>query len=143
LVLEVTETGILSDPIRADIVLRTLRGLGVEISIDDYGTGNASLGYLKRLQIDELKIDRSFVSNIDNDDHDRIIVRSTIELALALGLRVVAEGIEDEPTAAALREFGSVVGQGYHLGRPALPEQIQATLGEPQRAASSRRTAID
>lgn len=142
-VLEVTETGILSDPIRADIVLRTLRGLGVEISIDDYGTGNASLGYLKRLQIDELKIDRSFVSNIDNDDHDRIIVRSTIELALALGLRVVAEGIEDEPTAAALREFGSVVGQGYHLGRPALPEQIQATLGEPRRAASSRRTATD
>ncbi|PKQ17757.1 MAG: GGDEF-domain containing protein, partial [Actinobacteria bacterium HGW-Actinobacteria-8] len=134
LVLEVTETGILSDPIRADIVLRTLRGLGVEISIDDYGTGNASLSYLKRLEIDELKIDRSFVSNIDNDDHDRIIVRSTIELALALGLRVVAEGIEDEPTSVALRTLGDVIGQGYHLGRPALPEVVEATLRLERRA---------
>jgi diguanylate cyclase (GGDEF)-like protein len=128
LVLEVTETGILSDPVRADIVLRTLRGLGVEISIDDYGTGNASLGYLKRLEIDELKIDRSFVSNSDNNDHDRIIVRSTIELALALGLRVVAEGIEDEPTAVSLRAMGGVIGQGYHLGRPASAEGIGIRL---------------
>lgn len=128
LVLEVTETGILSDSLRADIVLRTLRGLGVEISIDDYGTGNASLSYLKRLEIDELKIDRTFVSNIDNDDHDHIIVRSTIELALALGLRVVAEGVEDEPTAAALRALNGVIGQGYHLGRPASPEVIEARL---------------
>jgi len=140
LVLEVTETGILSDPIRADIVLRTLRGLGVEISIDDYGTGNASLGYLKRLEIDELKIDRSFVSNIDNDDHDRIIVRSTIELALALGLRVVAEGVEDEPTSAALRALGGVIGQGYHLGRPASPEVVETTLKLERRANARGKT---
>lgn len=140
LVLEVTETGILSDPIRADIVLRTLRGLGVEISIDDYGTGNASLSYLKRLEIDELKIDRTFVSNIDNDDHDRIIVRSTIELALALGLRVVAEGIEDEPTSEALRALGGVIGQGYHLGRPALPEVVEATLKLERKANARGKT---
>ncbi|SEJ59795.1 putative bifunctional diguanylate cyclase/phosphodiesterase [Demequina mangrovi] len=119
LVLEVTETGILSDPIRADLVIRELRQLGVAIAIDDYGTGNASLNYLRRLQIDELKIDRSFVSNIQADDHDLIIVRSTIELALALGLRVVAEGVEDAPTAVALAELGPVIAQGFHLGRPA------------------------
>jgi diguanylate cyclase (GGDEF)-like protein len=143
LVLEVTETAILSDPIRADAVIKTLRGLGVEISIDDYGTGNASLSYLKRLEIDELKIDRSFVSNIRTDDHDMIIVKSTIGLALALGLRVIAEGIEDGPTTAALRELGGVLGQGYHLGRPGLAEQIGARLADEQRAAARTTTASE
>ena len=128
LVLEVTETGIFSDATRADLVIRSLRELGVAIAIDDYGTGNASLGYLKRLEIDELKIDRSFVSSVGTDAHDLIIVRSTIELALELGLRVVAEGIETEETTAALREFGGVIGQGYHLGRPSGPDAIQARL---------------
>jgi len=128
LILEVTETGILSDPIRADAVIRTLRSRGVEISIDDYGTGNASLSYLKRLEVDELKIDRSFVSNMGNDEQDLIIVRSTIALALALGLRVVAEGIEDGKTTAALSEMGGVIGQGYHLGRPAGSASIDQRL---------------
>jgi diguanylate cyclase (GGDEF)-like protein len=137
LVLEVTETGILSDPARTDAVIRSLRELGVAISIDDYGTGNASLGYLKRLEIDELKIDRSFVSNISTDSHDLIIVRSTVELALALGLRVVAEGIEDEPTTEALREFGSVIGQGYHLGRPVAAEGIEARLEAERRVTAT------
>ncbi|UPU89497.1 EAL domain-containing protein [Demequina sp. TMPB413] len=142
LVLEVTETGILSDPARADVVIRALRAMGVEISIDDYGTGNASLSYLKRLEIDELKIDRSFVCDIRSDDHDLIIVRSTIELALALGLRVVAEGIEDEPTATTLRAMGRVIGQGYHLGEPNSAEQMEARLrGEAQTAAAARQAA--
>mgnify|MGYP002277519556 CR=1 FL=1 len=118
LVLEVTETGILSDPARADVVIRALRRLGVGIAIDDYGTGNASLSYLRRLEIDELKIDRTFVGSISAVDHDLIIVRSTIELALALGLRVVAEGIENAETGEALRALGGVIGQGFHLGRP-------------------------
>lgn len=137
LVLEVTETGILSDPTRTDAVIRSLRELGVSISIDDYGTGNASLGYLKRLEVDELKIDRSFVSTISTDNHNLIIVRSTIELAFALGLRVIAEGVEDEPTTEALREFGSVIGQGYHLGLPATPEEIGARLDAEQRATAA------
>ena len=128
LVLEVTETGILSDPVRADVVIASLRQLGIAIAIDDYGTGNASLSYLKRLEIDELKVDRSYVSNISDDHYDLIIVRSTIALALALGLRVIAEGIEDEPTATALAKLGRVVGQGYYLGRPAKPEQIAVRL---------------
>ena len=126
LVLEVTETGILADAVRADTVVRGLRNLGVAIAIDDYGTGNASLNYLKKLEIDELKIDRSFVSNIGTETHDLIIVRSTISLAAALGLRVVAEGIEDQATAEALRELGCPIGQGYHLGFPVPPTEIEA-----------------
>ncbi|WP_172657602.1 putative bifunctional diguanylate cyclase/phosphodiesterase [Demequina maris] len=138
LVLEVTETAILSDPARADLVLHALRRLGVSIAIDDYGTGNASLSYLKRLEIDELKIDRSFVSNIGADHHDLIIVRSTISLALALDLRVVAEGIEDAETVTALRGLGHVIGQGYHLGRPVEAAELERTLGiEPPAEADA------
>ncbi len=140
-VLEVTETGIFSDPTHADIVIRALRELGVAISIDDYGTGNASLGYLKRLKIDELKIDRRFVSNIGIDEHDLIIVRSTIKLARALGLRVVAEGIEDESTTETLRELGGVIGQGYHLGRPVSPEEIEVRLDGERRTMVTGSTA--
>jgi diguanylate cyclase (GGDEF)-like protein len=142
LVLEVTETGILSDPARADVVIRTLRSRGVEISIDDYGTGNASLSYLKRLEIDELKIDRSFVCDIGSDEHDLIIVRSTIALALALGLRVVAEGIEDEPTTQTLRNMGRVIGQGFHLGEPSSAEQMEARLRAEGANAASRKPVI-
>lgn len=135
LVLEVTETGILSDPVRADVVIHSLRQLGVAVAIDDYGTGNASLSYLQRLEVDELKVDKSFVGNIFADTNDLIIVRSTIALALALGLRVVAEGIEDEPTAEILREFGGVVGQGFHLGYPVPAAEIAARL-EAERAGT-------
>jgi len=124
LVLEVTETGIMADAVRADAVVRGLRKLGVAIAIDDYGTGNASLNYLKKLEIDELKIDKSFVINIGTESHDLIIVESTIALATALGLRVVAEGIEDEATALALHKLGCPIGQGHHLGYPVPPEQI-------------------
>ncbi|WP_084039530.1 bifunctional diguanylate cyclase/phosphodiesterase [Demequina sp. NBRC 110053] len=139
LVLEVTETGIFTDPVRADLVLRALRANGVEIAIDDYGTGNASLSYLRSLKIDELKVDRSFVTNIGSDDHDRIIVRSTIELALALDLRVVAEGVEDAPTAEALQALGGVIAQGYHLGAPVPAGQIAARLSGTARQPSGSR----
>ncbi|WP_156159179.1 putative bifunctional diguanylate cyclase/phosphodiesterase [Demequina gelatinilytica] len=128
LVLEVTETAILSDPARANLVIRGLRALGVTIAIDDYGTGNASLSYLRRLEVDELKIDRLFVSNIRAEGHDMIIVRSTIALALELGLRVVAEGVEDELTIEALRGFGDVVAQGYHVGRPGPADVVEEML---------------
>ncbi|WP_052405802.1 putative bifunctional diguanylate cyclase/phosphodiesterase [Demequina mangrovi] len=137
LVLEVTETGVLADAVRADVVLRAVRRLGVAIAIDDYGTGNASLTYLRRLEIDELKIDRSFVSSIGEDHHDLIIVRSTIALALELGLRVVAEGVENQATVELLRGFGSVVGQGFHLGRPMPPAEIEVLLGASERVADA------
>jgi diguanylate cyclase (GGDEF)-like protein len=137
LVLEVTETGILSDPARADVVIAALRELGVAIAVDDYGTGHASLTYLRRLEIDELKVDKSFVSDMGRDPHDFIIVRSTIALAQDLGLRVVAEGIEDQETAVALRTLGCTVGQGFHLGRPTTPEQILLRLDEERRIATT------
>ncbi|MGV8977752.1 MAG: putative bifunctional diguanylate cyclase/phosphodiesterase [Cellulomonas sp.] len=141
LVLEVTETGILADPARVDVVIATLRNLGVGIAVDDYGTGHASLSYLKRLEVDELKIDRSFVVDMGRDNHDFIIVRSTIALALDLGLRVIAEGIEDEETAAALCALGCGVGQGYHLGRPTTPDQILLRLANERSLAAESPAA--
>lgn len=141
LVLEVTETGILSDPARVDVVIGDLRRLGVAIAVDDYGTGQASLNYLKRLEIDELKVDRSFVSTMGRDHLDFVIVRSTIALAQDLGLRVVAEGIQEEETALALRDLGCEVGQGYHLGRPTTPEEILRRLGGAGPAAPTERAA--
>jgi diguanylate cyclase (GGDEF)-like protein len=128
LVLEVTETAILSDPVRVDAVITALRALGVGLAVDDYGTGHASLSYLKRLRIDELKVDRSYVSDMGRDHHDFVIVRSTIALARDLGLRVIAEGIEEEATAVALEQLGCAIGQGYHLGRPTAPAAISALL---------------
>lgn len=138
LVLEVTETGILLDPVRADGVIATLRDLGVALAVDDYGTGHASLSYLKRLEIDELKVDKSFVSDMGSDRNDFIIVRSTIALARDLGLRVVAEGIEDAETMTVLRELGCDVGQGFHLGRPATVD-VATTRLESERLPSPRR----
>ncbi len=141
LVLEITETGILSDTVRADMVIRAVRGIGVEIAIDDYGTGNASLSYLKRLQVDELKVDRSFVVNIGSDHHDLIIVRSTIALALALDLRVVAEGVEDETSATALAKLGGVLGQGFHLGPPGSADDITARLDYERNSTTTGRAS--
>ncbi|WP_061960566.1 putative bifunctional diguanylate cyclase/phosphodiesterase [Demequina flava] len=140
LVLEVTETGILSDPARADVVIKSVRELGVAIAIDDYGTGNASLSYLKRLDIDELKVDRTFVTNLGSDRHDRVIVRSTIDLALALGLRVVAEGIEDERTAQTLATMGHVIGQGRYLAWPASAQEVSELLKRSDRSAVTSGT---
>lgn len=139
LVLEVTETGILADAARAGAVIHSVRDLGVEIAIDDYGTGNASLSYLRRLEVDELKIDRSFVSAIRDDNHDFIIVKSTIELALELGLRVVAEGIEDAETTKALAALGAVIGQGFHLGMPERAEVVSNRLDQERFTALTAR----
>ena len=94
--LEITETTIMVDPARAAVILSRLSAMGVSLSIDDFGTGYSSLAYLKRLPVDEIKIDKSFVLNMASDKSDAVIVRSTIELARNLGLRVVAEGVESE-----------------------------------------------
>ena len=112
LVLELTESAIMTDPDRAKTTLVGLHGAGVQISIDDFGTGYSSLAYLQSLPIDELKIDRGFVAQLD-DRCGSVIVRAVIDLARNLGLRVVAEGIESERTAANLRALGCDVGQGY------------------------------
>ncbi|HWG93501.1 MAG TPA: bifunctional diguanylate cyclase/phosphodiesterase, partial [Mycobacteriales bacterium] len=128
LVLEVTETVIMSDPSRAVAVLNLLRDLGIGVAIDDFGTGYSSLAYLRRLQIDELKIDRSFVQNLPRDEGDAVIVRSTIEMGHNLGLRVVAEGVEDDETLRMLRSWRCDVVQGYGISRPVPQEAVLGWL---------------
>ena len=116
--LEITESAIMDDPARALATLNRLSMLGFKLSIDDFGTGYSSLAYLKRLPVDELKIDKSFVMSMEKDADDAKIVRSTIDLAHNLGLTVVAEGVEDAKAWQMLRELECDEAQGYHMGRP-------------------------
>jgi len=115
---EITESAVMSDPTRALRVLNHLRQMGVELAIDDFGTGYASMTYLNMLPIDELKIDKSFVMGITANDSDAAIVRAIIELAHQLGIKVIAEGIENQATWDLLVELGCDAGQGYFVSRP-------------------------
>jgi EAL domain-containing protein (putative c-di-GMP-specific phosphodiesterase class I)/CHASE2 domain-containing sensor protein len=134
LTLEVTESAIISSPTTAIAVLTALRGHGVEIAIDDYGTGQSTLSYLKQLPVDELKIDKSFVTSVCEDENDRIMVRSTINLGHELGLRVVAEGVEDAPTLELLRSLGCDYAQGYLIGKAMPLEQLRELAANPKGA---------
>jgi diguanylate cyclase len=116
--LELTESMLMADPERAAEVLRALSEMGVRTAIDDFGTGYSSLGYLKRLPVDKIKIDRAFVANVQHDVNDAALVASTIDLARNMRLRAVAEGVETAGLAAALRDMGCTLGQGYHFARP-------------------------
>jgi diguanylate cyclase (GGDEF)-like protein len=118
LTLEITETSLMRDPQLGIDTLSRLRELGVRTSIDDFGTGYSSLAWLKNLPLDELKIDRSFVQPIIDDKRDRKIVESVIELAHAMDLSVVAEGIESEGVMHVLREADCDIGQGYFFSQP-------------------------
>ena len=128
--LEITETTLMHDPEGARALLESIAGDGVTLSIDDYGTGYSSLAYLRRLPIRALKIDRAFVRDMRQDEHDRIIVSSTINLAHNLGLQVVAEGVEDLETLALLRALGCDQAQGYCIARPLDAAEIDAWLRE-------------
>jgi diguanylate cyclase (GGDEF)-like protein len=118
LTVEVTESATMADPGRAGEVLERLRTMAVGVSIDDFGSGHASIAYLARLPVGELKIDRSFVTDICESPRDEAIVRTTIDLARHLGLRIVAEGIETRQAWERLQSLGCDVGQGYLIGRP-------------------------
>jgi diguanylate cyclase (GGDEF)-like protein/PAS domain S-box-containing protein len=118
LTIEITESTLMADPAQAMDIVRRLSAMGVSIAIDDFGTGYSSLSYLKRLAVNELKVDKSFVRNVVTDSHDVAIVRSTISLAHELGLEVVAEGIEDQPTWDLLAKLGCDTAQGYLISRP-------------------------
>jgi EAL domain-containing protein (putative c-di-GMP-specific phosphodiesterase class I) len=128
--LEITESAIMVDPARAMEVLTRLSRMGVALSIDDFGTGYSSLGYLKKLPVAELKIDRSFVVQMDRDADDAVIVRSTIDLAHNLGLTVVAEGVENRATWDRLADLKCDAAQGYYLSRPVPAEDLAARLGQ-------------
>jgi EAL domain-containing protein (putative c-di-GMP-specific phosphodiesterase class I)/CHASE2 domain-containing sensor protein/GGDEF domain-containing protein len=118
LTLEITESAIINSPETAVGTLTALRDRGLQLSVDDYGTGQSTLSYVKRLPVHELKIDKCFVTSICDSESDLIMVRSTINLAHELGLRVVAEGVEDERTLQLLRSLGCDLAQGYVIGKP-------------------------
>jgi len=126
--LEITETTIMADPLRAAAVLARLNELGVRIAIDDFGTGYSSLAYLSGLPVDEIKIDRSFVTTMTESASHAVIVRSTIDLGRNLGLDVVAEGVETAEVREALRNLGCDAAQGYFLSRPVPPADLAEWL---------------
>lgn len=145
LTVEVTESAALVDPERAVSALQALRDGGVGVSIDDFGTGNASIEYLATLPASELKIDRSFITGMLEDARAEAIVRSTIDLARNLGLTVVAEGIETEAVMAHLAGLGAQTGQGYFISRPLpaveLTEQLAVAFGIHAAGAPDRYAA--
>ncbi len=118
LLLEITETEVMMDPEQVIEILDQLSDMGFELSIDDFGTGHSSLVYLKRLPVDSLKVDKSFISDMDTDDDNASIVRATIDLAHNLGLRVTAEGVESRQVYERLGEMGCDSYQGYYIGEP-------------------------
>jgi diguanylate cyclase (GGDEF)-like protein len=128
--LEITESTIMADPSRAHRLLSELAAIGVRVAIDDFGTGYSSLSYLKHLPVTQLKIDRSFVINMNHDHNDAVIVRSVIDLGHNLGLHTVAEGIEDGATWEQLKALGCDSGQGYLLARPMPADRLVAWLNE-------------
>jgi diguanylate cyclase (GGDEF)-like protein len=139
LILEITETVLMTDSTRAKSVVDALHALGVGLSVDDYGTGYSSLAYLQDLAIDELKLDRSFIMRLGEDPRTAAIVRSTVELAHSLGLRIVAEGVEDAGTVEMLHRYGCDVIQGYFYSRPVPAEQLAGWLANGPAAAPARR----
>jgi diguanylate cyclase (GGDEF)-like protein len=128
--LEITESMIMSDPDRALATVSRLSDLGMRLSVDDFGTGYSSLANLRKMPIDELKIDRSFVSPMLRDESDLIIVRSTINLGHDLGLNVIAEGVEDGATLEQLAVLGCDHAQGYHVSRPMPADAFTAWLSD-------------
>jgi EAL domain-containing protein (putative c-di-GMP-specific phosphodiesterase class I) len=126
--IELTETAIVNDLERAIRGLQRLRGIGVRISVDDFGAGETSLRYLHRFPIDTIKIDRSFITTLVDDEHGKLIVQSVIDLAHHMGMRVVAEGVETDEHAQLLASMGCDLAQGYHFARPLMPSVFEAHL---------------
>ena len=133
--LELTESAMMTDPDRALAVLRRVQQDGVQVSIDDFGTGFSSLNQLKRLTADELKIDRTFVQDLATDPGDAVLVRSAIDLAHNLDLFVTAEGVEDFAALTMLRELGCDYAQGFALARPAPADELPAACARAEEAA--------
>ncbi len=132
--LEITESAIMVDPPRALETLTTLNRMGVHLSIDDFGTGFSSLGYIQKLPVAEIKIDKSFVLNMAADENDATIVHSIIELGHNLGLKVVAEGVENQTVLNRLTTLGCDYAQGYYISRPVAMEQFTAWMNKPGRS---------
>ena len=134
IIFELTESLFMKDAERAQKILHALDKFGIELSIDDFGTGYSSLAYLKQLPMDELKIDRSFVMDMLENENDEVIVKATIELAHAMGLRVVAEGVEDQAALDQLVKMGCDIAQGYFIAKP-MPANEMSKLLEKEQAS--------
>ncbi len=141
---EITETAVMDDPVSARANILRLRKAGLTISIDDYGTGLSSLTYLRQIPADELKIDKSFIMQMQSGSSDALLVKSTIDLAHSLGLKVVAEGVETETVQGLLATMGADFAQGYHISRPVrcadlitFLEALTMTSGEIGQAATA------
>jgi EAL domain-containing protein (putative c-di-GMP-specific phosphodiesterase class I) len=126
--LEITESALVEDAEETTRVLHQLKKVGVQLAIDDFGTGYSSLSYLRRLPVDTLKIDRSFVHGLGESDRDDAIVRGILELAGTLQLTTTAEGIETDTQLATVRRLGGASGQGFLFARPLCPEDVLALL---------------
>jgi diguanylate cyclase (GGDEF)-like protein len=143
LTLEITEGSVIAEPERALETLEKLRAIGIRLSVDDFGTGYSSLSYLRRLPVDEVKIDKSFVRGLADDDQDAAIVQAVVTLAASLSLTVVAEGVEDQAAWDRLVELGVDVVQGHHISRPVPLEPARAWLAEqPVPRRSDRVTPL-
>ena len=139
LTIEITETAMMRNPEMAHTVMRAFADLGVELAVDDYGTGYSSLEYLLKLPVHEIKLDRAFSTDLA-DEHSVAIVRSTIDLTHALGLRMVAEGVEDQATLELLRALGCDRVQGWHLGRPMPAGDFERLIGQSLDQTMAART---
>jgi diguanylate cyclase (GGDEF)-like protein len=139
--IEITETGLMTDPASAEKIVEDLRRVGIRVSLDDFGTGQSSLGRLREFHFDKLKIDRAFVSSIMEDKPSEHIIRAILAMCEGLGMDVVAEGIEDERQADRLNQFGCGGGQGYLFGRPVNAEATLGYLRESMRGAQRVRVA--
>jgi EAL domain-containing protein (putative c-di-GMP-specific phosphodiesterase class I) len=139
--LEITESGVMQDQAAAITVLKRLRALDIDLAVDDFGTGHSSLAYVKELQVTELKIDRSFVRNLVQDDKDRAIVLSIIELAHNLDLTVVAEGVEDKSSLEVLHKLGCDLVQGYVFAKPLAEKEFRDWFAEWKPAAARQTIA--
>jgi EAL domain-containing protein (putative c-di-GMP-specific phosphodiesterase class I) len=127
--MEVTESALMHEPDEAARKLNALADTGVRIAIDDFGTGYSSLNYRRKLPIHQLKIDRSFIMDLDEERADRRLVESILSLARSLDLDVVAEGVESAQTLMLLRELDCDYAQGFHICRPLPPDRLEAWLG--------------
>jgi diguanylate cyclase (GGDEF)-like protein len=135
--LEITEEVLMRDAARATEVLAALRQMGIRLAVDDYGTGYSSLAYLHALPVDDLKLDRAFVAHCDTDPRSAAIVESTVDLAHNLGMRMIAEGVENETVLDRLRHWDCDLAQGYHLARPQPPDRLTAWLHQRHQPAAS------
>lgn len=129
----------MADPLRAIETITRLTELGVQIVVDDFGTGYASMAYLNRLPLTKIKIDKSFVIDMNNNDNDNTIVRSIIGLGHNLGLNVVAEGVENRATLDALKALGCDCAQGYCVSKPMLPNEMAQWVAQ---SSWTRTTAM-